>query len=256
MTWSVGIYETEAAAKSAAARLSRAGFRGRKILYASRVAGQEEAAVQTLAEDAGLQIDQVKGYVRVLQEGKSMVVVQTPSDRAPKAIEILKRTAMTMPETSGPAERGETSGPAKGGKAAEHPRDDPAPFSRMIGMQPLAKSAPLADIELSSDPAPFSSRLGQAVLRKSAPINEIELKNDPSPMATRFGWKPLGKSGPMADIQLSSDPAPLSSRMGIDVLQAPPKRPWHSSFGMSLLINNPAPLSSLLGLPLLSKKDS
>lgn len=255
MTWSVGIFETEAAAKSAAARLSRAGFRGRKVFYASRLAGQEEEAVQAFAAGAGLQSDQVKGYARVLQEGKSMVVVQAPSDRAQEAIEILKRTAMTTSETGGPAESGAPGGPAPSREPKkQYPRDDPAPFSRMIGMSPLRESAPINQVELSNDPAPFSKRLGQAVLRKSAPINEIKLVDDPAPLATRFGWKKLGKSGPTADIELSNDPAPLSTRMGIDVL-LPPKRPWEMSLGFAMLMNNPAPLSSYLGLPTLSKKE-
>jgi len=242
MTWNIGVYETDAAAKAVATKLTKAGLRGRKVFYAGRLAGQEEVAVQTFATDAGLPIDQVKDYARMLQGGRSLVAVEAPSDRTPEAIQILKSRAMTTSEISGPAESGP---PPETPKKSTRP--NPAPFSTWLGVPTLAESKPRKQIELSNDPAPLSSLLGLRTLTTSKPTANIELSSDPAPLSSMMGWATLKESKPSANIELSSDPAPLSSMLGWSTLK--------ESKPNVQLKSDPAPFSRWLGWPTLMGED-
>lgn len=235
MTWNVGIYGTEDVAKDAAARLTKAGFRERKALFASRVVGSEESAIRSLSKEANLPDAEVGECVKHLREGKSLVAVR-PTERAPEAAQILQEGALqTLQMTPTLAEQ------VLPGKS------NAAPFSGWLGMRVLAKSAPSTDIQLSNEPAPLSSRLKLNVLSKSRPA--ARLMNDPAPFSSLLGREPLTKSAPTWDIQLKDDPAPLASRLSL--------RPLGRSgpTGDIQLSKNPAPFSSMLGLPTLIKRE-
>ena len=222
MTTYVRIYATEDGANAAVARLAKAGFRNSKIFLPSLSAGKESETVRSAVEAGTLPEEQTRICIRSLKEGHALVSTQAGFGRGKAALTVM--------------ERADTIGSEK---LSRYMRDDPAPFSELLGLPVLSNVEPSTEL-LSSDwslssvfglrlltknPAPFRSFLGLPVLSK------------PKRNWNRSFGLPL----------LSQKAAPFSSLFGIPTLTRTDKD-WRTSFGVPLLMNNPAPLSSIFGL--------
>ena len=238
MTPTVRIFESEAAARDAAAKLSEAGFGKHRVLSGEPGVAAEtgmaspppdpEAMVRAAIADGLLAGRHISVCVRNLQRGRSLVAVATNFGFAGQAIAIMESCG-AVDSASLPA---------------YYPRD-PSPFSDLLGIPTLSRAAPVS--ELKSASWFFSSLFGLGLLsRKAAPFSSLfgmkllsEQKRD---WRSSFGL-PL----------LSDNPAPLSSAIGMRTLSTG-KGQKTRSFGLPLLSRNPAPLSSFLGLGTLIRR--
>lgn len=239
MTPTVRIFESEAAAQDAAARLAEAGFNRLAVLSGEQRPVAEagmplppppdpEAIVRAALEDGLLAGRHRSVCVRNLRQGRSLVAVATNFGFAQQAIDIMESCG-AVDSASLPA---------------YYPRN-PSPFSDLLGLPTLSRAAPVSELKSSS--WFLSSLFGLGLLsRKAAPFSSL------------FGMKVLSDSkrdwrSSFGLPLLSKNPAPLSSAIGMRTLSAG-KGPWKRSFGFPLLSRNPAPFSSLLGLSTLIRR--
>ncbi len=245
MSGVVGIYQSQQSARAAVEALSAAGFSEAQLLADSDVPqsspgeGDEtigmvsaepkrdrQAEVQSAVEGDMIPSGSAAACLRLLNEGKSLVVASAPFGRAQTIQGIMRSNA------------GEILQPP--------PFRDPSPLSDFLGIPAVTKF--VSSTELLKSSWSLSSGLGMGMLSSS-----------PTPLSSMLGMKPLsefpkGKKSSFGLPLLSKNPAPLSSLLGMAPLSKP-KRSWDSSFGFPLLYRNPAPLSALLGMPTLTKDD-
>ncbi len=226
MVMLVRIYASEQGARDADAKLSEAGFGKRAVFLANEHQGQAADAVQAANRAGTLPERMAKICTDSLAQGRSLLSVDPPFGTAQRAINIM--------------ENGDT---VESDRSAAFTDDDPAPFSRMLGMPVLS------DFSSSTGLLPsrwsFSAGFGMGLLsRNAAPFSSMfgmKILTNPKRRDSSFGM-PLG----------SRNPAPLSSLLGMKPLLSR-QRSGDYSFGFPLLSNNPAPLSSLIGIRTLSK---
>ena len=242
MTPTVRIFESEAAARDAAEKLSAAGFGKNRVLSGEQSAVTEtgvasgmtspppnpEAMVRAAIDDGLLAGRHISVCVRNLQRGRSLVAVATNFGFAGQAIEIM-----------------ESCGAVDSASLPAYVPRDPSPFSDLLGIPTLIRVAPVTELKSSS--WFFSSLFGLGLLSGKA-----------APFSSLFGMKLLSERkrewrSSFGLPLLSNNPAPLSSALGMRTLSTG-KRSWTRSFGLPLLSRNPAPLSSLLGISTLIKR--
>lgn len=228
MTSVVRIFETEEAAQAASENLLKVRLTEQKILVASALAGQEQAAVEAAVNDGFLPGGHGAASLKHLREGRTLVAVSCPYGRARQATEILERSGSVHNDT-----------------LKDYVPDSPDLFSDLAGVPTLTNSG--ASDSLMSHSFSMSSMFGMPLLARAA-----------APLSSLFGLKPVSAEKPNKTSSfglplLSGNPAPLSSMFGIKTVLAT-KRPsdWGAG-GMPMLSDNPAPLSSTFGVPTLTK---
>jgi hypothetical protein len=221
MTTYVRIYATEDSANAAVARLARAGFRNSKIFLPSLAVGKESETVRSAVEAGTLPEAQTRICIQSLKEGHALVSTEAGFGRGKAAL-----AAMESADT------------VNSDKLSRYTRDDPAPFSELLGLPVLTNVEP--STQLLSPDWSLSSAFGLRLLSKN-----------PTPFSSLFGLPVLSKTKRNWNRSfglplLSQKAAPFSSLFGIPTLTKTNKD-WRTSFGVPLLINNPAPLSSIFG---------
>ncbi len=217
MTPNVRIYDSEDAARSAAAKLANAGFGTHRVLVASEHSGQEAAAVRSAVQDGLLPGSQAAFCIQNLAKGRSLVAVVAPFGYSLEAIEIM-----------------ESSGAVDVDKMPRHVATrDPAPLSEALGIQTVVDFVPMT--ELTSSSWSLSGVFGMPLLTKNQ-RGKARLSKQKRPWNSSMGLPVLTRN--------QRGKARLTT----------PKRPWNWSLGFPLLSNNPAPLSSLFGIPTLTKR--
>ena len=221
------IYATEQAAADAHARLVAAGFDNQAIFLASEHRGRETSTVEAAIRVGTLPERMVKFCTRSLEHGRSIVSADPPFGRGQRALDILESGETVDTHLAGP-----------------HVEDDPAPFSRMLGIPVLSEFSSSTGL-LSSDWS-VSSGFGFRLTSRNA-----------APLSSMFGMKVLSASkrdrrSSFGMPLRSQNPAPLSSLLGMTPISSRQRR-GNYSFGFPLLSRNPSPLSSLLGIRTLSE---
>lgn len=227
MTLHVRIYESDDAAKDAAARLEEAGYRDSSVILAGEAKGKEAETVASAVGAGVLPASQAAGYVKSLEKGHSLVAVEAPFSRGALAVGIM-----------------EGEGIVRTARPRRDSTHSPSPFSDALGIPTLSSDRPSA--KLARSDWTFSSKIGQKLLSE-----------DPAPFSSRFGLKTATTPKQNWDKSfgqpiLSSEAAPLSSLLKMKTLTEP-KKDWRSTLTFPLLINNPTPLSSLFCIPVLTK---
>lgn len=220
MTPNVCIYDSEEAARGAAAALSKAGFQRQTLFLASELAGRAEATVKAAVAEGILPRGYVKFGTESLERGRSMVAVMAPFGAALDAVKIMQSNG-AVDIDSQPA----------------YIPSNAAPLSDTLGIPTLSEFSPT--VGLASSNWSLSSLFGIPLLTRSQ-RGKAKLSDTKRPWDNSFGL-------PM----LSRNPAPLSSLLGMKLLTRGGSK--DSSFGFGLLSSNPAPLSSLFGIRTLSK---
>jgi hypothetical protein len=197
-------------------------------------------------------------YAEGVRRGETLVSVRAPFGFATRATDILAQhspTETSLPDDGYERPKGDPATPLSSAMGWKVLSDNPTPLSSFLGWATLStrRSAPIPDSELVDDPAPFSKRIGMEVLSGKPAILSGHfgwrlLSDNPTPLSTRLGWPVLAKdqNPPPARFGyplLSDDPAPLSKRFGWRLLSDNPT-PLSSRFGWRVLSSDPAPLSS------------
>lgn len=217
MTPNVRIYDSEEAARGAAAKLADAGFGTQRVLLASELVGQEAAAVRSAVRDGVLPGSQASHCIRSLAQGRSLVTVVAPFGYSLEAIEIMEK-----------------NGAVDVDKMPGHvPSGDPSPLSDAMGIPTLIEFNSMT--ELTTSTWSLSGVFGLPLLTRNQ-RGKARLSNPKRPRKSSMGM-PLLTRNQRGKAKLTT-----------------PKRPWNWGMGFPLLSNNPAPLSSLLGIPTLTKR--
>ncbi len=166
-------------------------------------AAEEAAALPPLSAitGTGVPAEDAAIYRAAIEQGAGLVVVRAPFGTARAAIDRLDEFNPVQADVAYPDLflRYYDENSADYG-------DDPAPFSRVLGLRVL-----------SSDPAPFSRLLGLPVLSRR-------------PLRTK-----LAPSRPTFPVRLMDEPAPLSRLLGLKVLFNHPA-PFSALLGLPVLI--------------------
>lgn len=228
MTSVVRIFETEEAAKAASEKLLKVRLTEHKILVASALAGQEEAAVVSAVNDGFLPGGHGAVSLKHLREGRTLIAVNCPYGRARQATEIL-----------------EGSGSVHNDTLKDYVPDSPDLFSDLAGVPTLVNAR--ASDSLTSHSFSLSSMFGLPLLARAA-----------SPLSSLFGLKPVSASKGSKTTSfglplLSRNAAPLSSMFGLKTVMSKKQTSDWGAGGMPMLSDNPSPLSSTFGVPTLTK---
>ena len=199
-----------------------------------------------------------KAYAERVGRGETLVSVVAPFGYATTATTIMDRhdpAAIDLPDPGYEMPVRDPAAPlssALGWRVLSH---DPTPLSSLLRWPTLSARQAMprkSDRELVDDPAPFSKKVGMEVLSPrptplSARFGWRVLLDNPTPLSTRFGWKVLTDQAPPAkrlgmDL-LSDDPAPLSRKLGWRLLSNDPT-PLSTWFGWRVLSSDPMPATS------------
>lgn len=220
----VGIFESEDAARNAAAKLTDVGFHENRVFLASQLAGREEAVLRAAVDEDFMPGSQIKACVRQLKQGRSLVSVRPAFGKAYEATEIMESCGAVEQDALPPTAM-----------------RDPSPLSDALNIPTLTEFTPMTNLANSN--WSLSKVLGLRLL-----------STNPAPLSSMFGMKLLTtekhKTSSFGMPLLSNNPAPLSSLFGMKLLTR--NKHKTSSFGFPLLSDNAAPLSSLFSLRLLT----
>ncbi len=250
------LYASPANASAAAAELKDSGFSDDAITLIAP-GPVDEALVASIVE-AGVPTAHAPTYAEGVRSGETLVSVRAPFGFAIKATEILSKHSPTeteLPDHGYELPVRDPAAPLSSALGWKILSDNPTPLSSFLGWATLStrRSPPKPDRELIDDPAPFSRKIGMEVLSDKPAILSGHfgwrvLSDDPTPLSTRLGWPVLSKDQKPPPTRLgwpllSDEPAPLSKRFGWRVLSDEPA-PLSKRFGWRVLSSDPKPLSS------------
>jgi hypothetical protein len=179
-------------------------------------------------------------YAEGVRRGETLVSVRAPFGFANKATAIL--TGFDPVETDLPDDGYEMpprdpAAPLSSAWGWPVLSNNPTPLSSFLRLPTLClrRSPPKPDHAMVDDPAPFSKRIGMEVLSDKPAILSGRfgwrlLWDNPTPLSTRLGWRTLSPdqnplSARLGWRVLSDNPAPLSTRFGWRVLASDPEKP-------------------------------
>ena len=203
----VRMYETEQQARDVVGKLEEDGFPAETIFLVTSASGDGEAAVGSIkaAMAAGFVLgSDAEVYIQGVERGRSLVLIQAGFGHGQSAVNILDSGGPVETDLLPPprlsVDYDEAAPLSSAFQWSVLKRDEPAPLSAWLGLQPITSSSllnrsfgfPL----LNNKAAPLSSLFG---------LKTLSAKTDPGEAS--FGL-PL----------LLADPAPLSSKFGLPLL--------------------------------------
>jgi hypothetical protein len=198
------MFNSSADALAAASDLKKVGFRDRSLHVVSQMSGPVTPAALTKKGISPIRAD---AYAQSIEDGRTLVIVETPLGSAKLATQILDRH---HPNNSGVSQVNYEG----------YIGDESTPVSSHLRLPLLLKNA-----------FPFSSFFGLPLLLKDEPNKTTSfgfplLMKQPFPFSSLFGLKMLTQSStPFSDFfglpTLSKDKFPLSSALGIPLLSKP-----------------------------------
>ncbi len=274
----VRVYRTEPQARAAVARLEELGFAEDSIHLVAPVCEEDATSARALsrAVSAGFLLqDRADRYTGHVRQGRSLVAVRAPfglGQRAAVCLDALDPVDTGLEHPSSGVSWDPAAPLSSGLRAPVLWRDQPAPFSRLMGpVLSAGRTFGSKFPELTSPDWSLSSRIGLRPLsRRQAPWSSLSGKSGPS--WTRSLGLPLLSAHPTpfsAELGLGflsgplrlDQPAPFSAFLGVATLARGRRllsrlfgelaSPRFALFGRSPLIRKAAPLSSLIGQPLL-----
>jgi hypothetical protein len=250
------LYASPANAAAAAADLKENGFSDDAITVIAPAAS-DDALVASIVE-AGVPTAHAPTYAEGLGRGETLVSVRAPFGFATTATEIMDKhgpSETDLPDDGYEQPARDPAAPLSSALGWKVLLDDPTPLSTFLGWATLStrRTPPKPDHELVDDPAPFSRKVGMDVLSDkpamlSGHFGWRLLSDDPAPLSKRLGWPVLSKEQQPPATRfgwplLLDEPAPLSKRFGWRVLSDEPA-PLSKRFGWRVLSSDPAPMSS------------
>jgi len=252
------LYTSHSNAIAAVEELKSSGFAEDAINMVAPVEGTPDDAVAASILKGGVPSAYVPAYAAGVGRGETLVSVQAPFGYAITATGILENHSpivTDLPDYGYEAPKRDPAAPLSSAWGWKVLSDNPTPLSSFLRWPTLStkKSPPKPDSELVDDPAPFSKKIGMEVLSDKPTILSTHfgwrvLGRNPAPLSTRLGWPVLSRSqkAPATSMGLpllSDNPAPLSSRFGWRLLSDNPA-PLSTRFGWRVLSSDPAPASS------------
>jgi hypothetical protein len=256
------LYASSADAAAAVSELKETGFAEDAISVIGPVlpadAGMPDDAIAATIVQAGVPSAHAATYAEGVRSGETLVSVRAPFGYANTATEILSKhspTATDLPDDGYEVPVRDPAAPLSSALGWKVLLDNPTPLSSFLGWAALStkRTPPKPDRELVDDPAPFSKKIGMEVLSDkpailSGHLGWRVLSDDPTPLSTRLGWPILSKEQKPPATRfgwplLSDEPAPLSKRFGWRVLSDEPA-PLSKRFGWRVLSSDPTPVSS------------
>jgi hypothetical protein len=250
------LYSSPDSAADAMAELRSGGFADDAIHLVAPVSHQptdaetpDDGIVASILA-GGVPTAHAPTYADGIRRGETLVSVRAPFGFAKKAIEILTRfgpVETDLPDDGYEMPPRDPAAPLSSAWGWPVLSNNPTPLSSLLRLPTLCgrRSRPKPDHELIDDPAPFSKRIGMQVLLDNPAILSRRfgwrlLWDNPTPLSTRLGWPAL-----------SRERGPLSSQLGLKLLSDNPA-PLSRFLGWRVLSDNPAPLSKRFGWRVLS----
>ena len=203
----VRMYETEQQARDVVRELEEDGFPAETIFLVTSASGAREAAVGSISDAiaAGFVLSSdAEIYAQGVEHGRTLVLIRAGFGHGQSAVNIL--------DGGGPIDTGLLPPPR-----LSVDNDEAAPLSCAFQWSVLKRD----------EPAPLSAWLGLQPIISSSLLNRSFgfslLNNKAAPLSSLFGLKTLSPTPDLGEASfglplLLADPAPLSSKFGLPLL--------------------------------------